>query len=173
MEELEAHVSNAITSKDSSTGESSEVVVAKASTQASTELRRSLQPEIDAISRAMRRYEKRSTISAVQQETRMQDLESRVKDIVVLAAAAQRHADEQAKSYIIILTNWLCALVVVPVEYLQMLLSLPYRFLSSVLAMPKRYLSSLTQSKRPRQGKSARRVNKEQVQDREKRPRPS
>ncbi len=173
IEDLEAHVADGIASKDQTPPESSDMVVAKASSQASLELRRSMQPELDALNRAMRRYEKRSTISAVQHEARMQELETRVKDVVVLAAAAQRNADQQPRNYILILTNWLCALVVVPVGYLNVLLSLPYRFLSSSLIWPKRFFGSLTQPKRPRDAKGGRKILKAQPQDREKRVRAS
>jgi hypothetical protein len=173
IEELEAHVADGIASKDNSAGESSDVVVAKASSQATSELRKSIQPEIDALGRAMRRYEKRSTISAVQQEARMQEIETRVKDVVVLAAAVQRHADKQTRNYIFILTNWLCALVVVPLEYFKKILMLPHRALSSALALPKRYLGLLAGSKRPREAKTARRAPKPQSQDREKKTRSS
>ena len=173
IEELEAHVADGIALKDKGKAESPDMVVAKASSQATTEIRKSMQPELEALNRAMRRYEKRSTISAVQHEARMQELETRVRDVVVLAAAAQRNADQQPRNYILILTNWLCALVVVPVGYLKVLLSLPYRFLSLALAWPKRFFDSLTGSKRPRDAKGARRTLKTQPQEREKRIRTS
>lgn len=173
IEDLEAHIADGIASKDKGKEESSDMVVAKASSQATSETRKSMQPELDALNRAMRRYEKRSTISAVQHEARMQELETRVRDVVVLAAAAQRNADQQPRNYILILTNWLCALVVVPVGYLKFILSLPYRFLSSALAWPKRFFGSLTGTKRSRDPKGGRRTHKSQPQDREKRIRTS
>ena len=169
IEDLEAHIADGIASKDKGKEESSDMVVAKASSQATSETRKSMQPELDALNRAMRRYEKRSTISAVQHEARMQELETRVRDVVVLAAAAQRNADHQPRNFILILTNWLCALVVVPVGYLRLILSLPYRLLSSALAWPKRFFGSLTGSKRPRDAKGGRKTLKTQPQDREKR----
>ena len=173
IEDLEAHVADDIASNEKAPTETPDIVVAKASSQASLELRRSIQPELDALNRAMRRYEKRSTISAVQQEARMQELEARVKDVVVLAAAAQRSAAQQPRNYILILTNWLCALVVVPLEYLKVILSLPYRLLLSVLALPKRYLGLFSRSKKPREGRAVRRNPKVLPQDREKRTRTS
>lgn len=73
-----------------------EINVAKASAIAET--RKCLQPELDALNRAVRRYEKRTTISSLQTEARLQDLECRLKDVVVLAAAAQRNAEQQPKT---------------------------------------------------------------------------
>ena len=171
IEDLEAHVADRIASKDQMAGETSDMVVAKVSSQANLEMKKSIQPELDALNRAMRRYEKRSTISAVQHESRMQELETRVRDVVVLAAAAQRSADQQSRNYALILTNWLCALVVVPVEYLKVVLSLPSRILSSLVAIVKTYLGMLTQSKKPREGKALRKNPKAVPQDRPKKPR--
>jgi len=47
-----------------------------------------LQPELDALNRAVRRYEKRATLQAFQTESRLKDIESRLNDAVSLAAAA-------------------------------------------------------------------------------------
>jgi hypothetical protein len=172
IEELEIRVADGIDSKAITSQEPAESMVMRVSSQASSELKRSFQPEIDALSRAMRRYEKRSTISAVQHEARMQELETRLKDVVVLAAAAQRQVNQRSRNYITVLFNWMCALVVLPVEYLLVLLNLPVRLISSTLALPKRYLASLTSSKRRRDGKRLK-VAKPQSQDREKRSRSS
>jgi hypothetical protein len=173
VEELEAHIANGIAEKNTSDlTESSETITAKASSQATAEVRKAVQPELEALNRAMRRYEKRSTISAVQQEARMQELEARVKDVVVLAAAVQRHADRQPRNFVLILANWVCALVVVPVEYLYAAMKVPNRLLSSLSAMPKRYLSKLAPSKRGKEGKGSKKTAKPQAQEREKRARP-
>lgn len=172
LEELEAHVANAIASTDVPKDiETPEAIVAKASSQASSELRRLFQPELDALNRAMRRYEKRSTVSAVQHEARMQELETRVKDVMVLAAAAHRYVDQQPRNYILILTNWVAAMIVVPARYLKIVLSLPQRLLSQALLLPKRYFALLISSKRPREGKSTRKGPKPQSQDRDKKAR--
>jgi hypothetical protein len=173
VEELEAHIANGIAEKNTSDPtESSETITAKASSQATAEVRKTVQPELEALNRAMRRYEKRSTISAVQQEARMQELEARVKDVVVLAAAVQRHADRQPRNFTLTLTNWVCALVVLPIEYLFAAMKVPNRLLSSLSAMPKRYLSKLAPSKRGKEGKGLKRTAKPQAQEREKKARP-
>jgi hypothetical protein len=146
LNELEAHVAERAISQGKQKEQEkqdqppTDALVTKASNAAVTEVRKVFQPELDALNRAMRRYEKRSTISSVQIETRLQDLETRVHDVVSLAAAAQRNADKMPNNYIVILTNWACAMVVVPIQYLSHLASLPAKAITSVLETPKRYL---------------------------------
>lgn len=52
------------------------------------QVRAALQPDVDAIARATRRYEKKAAVLAYQTETRLRDLDARVDDAVALAAAA-------------------------------------------------------------------------------------
>ncbi|OAG34591.1 hypothetical protein AYO21_11236 [Fonsecaea monophora] len=107
LDDLETHVADRI----AGTGKQKEdhenhALVTQASTAATSEIRKTIQPELDALNRAMRRYEKRSTISSVQIEARLQDLETRLHDVVSLAAAAQRNADRIPNNYVLILANW-------------------------------------------------------------------
>ena len=169
IEELEAHVADRIEMSEAKPKDSPESVIARASAQAGSEVRRSVQPELDALGRAMRRYEKRTTISAVQFEARLQDLEASLKDVVILAAAAQRNVEQQPKNYIIILGNWMCALVVVPIQTLQTVLALPPLLLMKLLAILSRYLPFLSKPKKVRETKSGRRGAKGVSQEREKR----
>ena len=115
-------------------------LINKASMQANSDIRKTLQPEIDALNRAMRRYEKRTMTSAIQVESRLQELESRVQDAVVLAAATQRNANRHAGKYTAILANWISACVVVPTQYAFGILTLPQRVLSSITAWVKQKL---------------------------------
>lgn len=55
-----------------------------------TEVRQGLQTQLDAITRAIRRYEKRSTAQTMQIEARFQEVDLRLKDALSLAAAAAR-----------------------------------------------------------------------------------
>jgi hypothetical protein len=54
-----------------------------------------IQPQLDALNRAVRRYEKRSTTQAVVLEARLHELDSRVNDALSLAAAASRLAQQR------------------------------------------------------------------------------
>lgn len=128
LEELEAHVADAVAASSAPKPPATappEVLVSKAAAQASNELRKAFQPELDALNRAMRRYEKRMTISAIQVESRLQDMETRLKDVVVLAAAAQRNAENQPRRYITTLTNWICGFVVLPLQLAYNILAVP------------------------------------------------
>ncbi|KAF2676747.1 hypothetical protein K458DRAFT_245957, partial [Lentithecium fluviatile CBS 122367] len=53
-------------------------------------VRQSMQPQLDALNRAVRRYEKRQAAISMQTEARFQELDSRLKDVLALAAAAAR-----------------------------------------------------------------------------------
>ena len=169
IQELESHVADGITSKESQPSDAAEKTAAKASAQAISDMKKVLQPELDALSRAMRRYEKKSTITAVQIEARLQDLEVRVGDVVVLAAAAQRSAERQPMRYYLVVANWLCAAIVVPVESIKAVLSLPTRIYLQTVALVMRYIPGASRPKRTRDGKTSRRAPKPQTHEREKR----
>lgn len=130
--ELEAHIADKVDNASQAANANTDMTLAKASAQASTELRRSIQPELDALNRAVRRYEKRTTISALQTESRLQDIEARLKDAMVLTAAVQRNADHQPKNYSLILVNWASAVVVMPIQYSIWVFSLPSKALHNV-----------------------------------------
>lgn len=55
------------------------------------EVRNLIQPELDALNRAVRRYEKKATVLAFQTESRMGALDMRLNDAIALAAAATKH----------------------------------------------------------------------------------
>jgi hypothetical protein len=54
-----------------------------------------LQTQVDALTRAVRRYEKRATAQTMQTEARLQDLESRLRDTISLAAVAANASREK------------------------------------------------------------------------------
>ena len=104
LDELEEHIADEKSSQPTTSPP------ADPSPQLLATVRKSFQPELDAISRAVRRYEKRATVLGMQMEGRMQELEYRVKDALTLAAAAERGRDGSAK----ILLDFVSAMVVVP-----------------------------------------------------------
>jgi hypothetical protein len=151
LEELEAHVADTADSAQKKIAGPFEQLTAKTVAQVTSDMRKTIQPELDALNRAVRRYEKRTTISALQTEARLQELELRLKDVVVLAAAAERNAESAPRNFILILANWLCGAVVLPVQYLGFLLSLPSRFMNWLATS----LSRLIGTKRSKAGKDA------------------
>lgn len=131
LEELEAHVADTVAARpspDAANGaqkgqEGPQDVVA----QVTADVRKTLQPELDALNRAMRRYEKRTTVMAFQTDTRLQELETQVRDAMALAAAAQRSTTDRRQSFAFTLLDWVCAILVLPAQTLFSLASLPAR----------------------------------------------
>lgn len=131
VNELEAHISSA---NSSANNPASSTTV----TKITTEVRTLLQPDLDALNRAVRRYEKRATLLAMQTESRIQDLEARMSDAITLAAAAERSSSTYSKAgqgSAFILLNWICSIVVLPVQAVWAAVTLPARLASSVLEL--------------------------------------
>ncbi|KAI1613842.1 hypothetical protein EDD36DRAFT_208704 [Exophiala viscosa] len=171
LEELEAHVANRIAGNAANeTPANSEALAQKASASATADVKKAIQPELDALNRAMRRYEKRTTISAVQFEARLQDLEGRLHDVVSLAAAAQRNADRKSDKYAVTLANWISAVVVVPTQSFLYLLSMPGRLVTRVMAIPKRYMVGNAKGPTLKEGRQPRRNVQPRPNERERRP---
>lgn len=131
LAELEAHVAG--TSTETGTGGAS----AKSTAQATAEVRRALQPDLDALNRAVRRYEKRATILTMQTESRLQDLEARMNDAITLAAAAERSKHDPGQGFTAMMFQWFLAAMVLPIQALWEFASLPARLSSKVLAVAK------------------------------------
>ncbi|KAH7360991.1 hypothetical protein BKA65DRAFT_523798 [Rhexocercosporidium sp. MPI-PUGE-AT-0058] len=104
----------------------------KQSAVLTTEVRRSLQPDLDALNRAVRRYEKRATLQAFQTESRLHDLESRLNDAISLAAAAANNTQNR-RGFTGIIVEWAASAVVLPVQALGALVSLPFTVVASVV----------------------------------------
>jgi hypothetical protein len=91
-----------------------------------TEVRRALQPDLDALNRAVRRYEKRATLQAFQTESRLLDLEARLNDAISLAASAANNSQKN-RGFTGIVVEWAATAVVLPVQALSTLVSLPFK----------------------------------------------
>lgn len=123
--------------------------------QITTEVRKSLQPDLDALNRTVRRYEKRATLLSMHTESRLQDVESRMADAITLAAAAERsNARQRPKhgSFTLILLDWLCAAVVLPLQLVQLCVNLPMKIFRSLIATVERYVGRTRPSKQIRNG---------------------
>lgn len=133
VNELEAH----ITSANSSVNNPNSLTT---STKITAEVRTLLQPDLDALNRAVRRYEKRATLLAIQTESRIQDLEARMSDAITLAAAAERSSSTYSKASqgsAFILLDWVCSTVVLPIQAVWVAVSLPARLAFSALEVAK------------------------------------
>ena len=141
LDELEAHVAEkSITSQSNGHG------AASSGSQVSAQVRKDLQPELDALNRAVRRYEKRATLLALQTEARLQDLESRMNDAITLAAAAERSHAGSRRGHASILLEWICAAVVMPAQAMYTMLSLPPRTALKVLGLLEGYVGKQVQA---------------------------
>lgn len=144
LEELETHVAEAATerlSADPSNAEQSsssqpqerDNQVQSLVSQASTEIRKSIQPEIDVLNRAVRRYEKRTAVSSFETDTRFQALEAQVRDAVSLAVAAQRPSRDQLRGFLSVFLDWVYAVILIPVQIFLTLTGLPFRVVTRCL----------------------------------------
>ncbi|KAE8441434.1 hypothetical protein EG329_004960 [Mollisiaceae sp. DMI_Dod_QoI] len=96
-----------------------------------TEVRRSLQPDLDALNRAVRRYEKRATLQTFQTDSRLHELESRLNDAISLAAAAANSAQHKG-GFTGVLIEWAATAVVLPLQAAGWLIGLPFRMTASI-----------------------------------------
>ncbi|EPE30039.1 hypothetical protein GLAREA_13087 [Glarea lozoyensis ATCC 20868] len=91
-----------------------------------TDVRKTLQPDLDALNRAVRRYEKRATLQAFQTESRLVNLESRLTDAISLAAAAANNG-QRNRGFTGIIIEWAATAVVLPIQASGAIASLPFK----------------------------------------------
>ncbi|CAG8055434.1 unnamed protein product [Penicillium olsonii] len=150
LEELEAHVAETATREKKVAGPETDSSLVS---QAVAEIRKSIQPDIEALNRAVRRYEKRSSLFALQTDQRFVRLEAQAGDAIALAAAAQR--SQAARSgYALVLLEWVCAFVVVPVQIGVSAVGLPGRLVAGSLDAVKGMLGFKGKSKARPKGKT-------------------
>ena len=135
LDELEAHIasSEAPESKPRSpTGNGNP----SANQEIINAVRKSLTPDIEALNRAVRRYEKRATLLAMQTESRLAELEGRLSDAITLAAAAERNVTKfSRKSSSAVLLDWVSAATLFPIQAGYNLIMLPARVAARALSM--------------------------------------
>ncbi|KAJ5926902.1 hypothetical protein N7516_008675 [Penicillium verrucosum] len=119
---------------------------------AALETRKAIQPDIEALNRAVRRYEKRSALFSLQTDQRFVRLETQAGDAIALAAAAKRSAESRRPNYALVLLDWACACVVVPAQIVLSLGCLPGRAVAgcwdaAMRMLPGRKVASQQRSK--------------------------
>ncbi|KAL2813809.1 hypothetical protein BDW59DRAFT_27784 [Aspergillus cavernicola] len=137
LEELEAHVAETAASRLNNTSpendprdlspketESTQTLIS----QATADYKRRFQADIDALNRAVRRYEKRTAVTSYQTESRLQVLEAKLRDALALAAAAQRSISQaqHSKGAFGLLFDWTGTMVLFPVQIGVSLVGLPF-----------------------------------------------
>ena len=110
----------------------------KTTTSITTEVRRTLQPDLDALNRAVRRYEKRVTIQTMQTESRLQDLEQRLADALSLAAAAAQSGQRNRPGMLSMLADWAMAAVILPLQAFWGVVSFPAKGVGRLVGIGKK-----------------------------------
>lgn len=100
------------------------------------EVRNAIQPELDALNRAVRRYEKKATVLALQTESRLGAVDTRLSDAIALAAAAAKQSNQAQWSFTALL-KWcaesLMSLVLIPYHVALFLVMWPFRMVAGLL----------------------------------------
>lgn len=101
------------------------------------EVRNAIQPELDALNRAVRRYEKKATVLALQTESRLGGLDVRLSDAIALAAAAAKQSHMRASrwgfgAWASWLAEWVVTIVAAPYHVLMFCLMWPFRFVAGL-----------------------------------------
>lgn len=88
-------------------------------------VRQGIQPQLDALNRAVRRYEKRQAAQSMQIEARFQELDARNRDALALAAAAARTG--QTPGMVTMLFTWFANLFTLYIRAVWAVATYPYR----------------------------------------------
>ncbi len=131
LEKLEARVAPAGRSRKGSEGDA----MNDSTATVTGDVRRSLQPDLDALNRAVRRYEKRATVQTMQTEARLQDLEGRLHDALALAAAAAQSGQQWRPKSGTGLREWIWAAATLPIRTAVTLVKLPAKATTMVLSL--------------------------------------
>lgn len=99
------------------------------------DVRNAIQPELDALNRAVRRYEKKATVLALQTESRLGSVDTRLDDAIALAAVAAKQ-NSQAQGSFSLLIGWV-------VDSLVSMVLIPYHAAMFVIVWPFRTLARL------------------------------
>ncbi len=148
LAELEAHVA-----------ETSPNVTAGKQQDLTTQARKSLQPDLDALNRAVRRYEKRATLLSLQTESRLQDLESRMSDAITLAAAAERSSQSNKQrrgSGVYMVVDWIAAAMLLPMQIFLAIMAIPGKAIGAVLAEVERFAGGVMRRQMSTESKEGR-----------------
>jgi len=95
-------------------------------------VRQSLQPQLDALNRAVRRYEKRQAAQQMQIEARFGELDLRLKDALSLVAAAARTG--QRPGIIAMGLSWVMSFVSYWIHTAEAFMMYPFRVAKSMIS---------------------------------------
>jgi hypothetical protein len=107
------------------------------------EVRNTIQPELDALNRAVRRYEKKATVLAFQTEARLGVMDTRLGDAIALAAQAAKIGASQ-RSFMAWVADKVVWLVVFPFHALLSVITLPFTTVMKLLGLSRLWSSDKT-----------------------------
>lgn len=139
LDELEAFVA-----ERQATGKAS-CTLSEQTDQVKAEVRNSLQPDLDALNRAVRRYEKRMVALTMQTEARLQELEARMSDAITLAAAAERSSNKSASrrgSSALVLFDWASTAILIPVQATWAVIRFPAKIAGMFMGILEDYVGN-------------------------------
>ncbi|KAJ0161780.1 hypothetical protein CTA2_5614 [Colletotrichum tanaceti] len=111
------------------------------------DVRNAIQPDLDALNRAVRRYEKKATVLAFQTESRFAAVDTRLNDAIALAAAAAKNSVARP-GFMQWLVESVWAVITMPFFAVVALLVLPFKTLRGLLKHKKKSLPERTRSSR-------------------------
>lgn len=94
------------------------------------EVRNAIQPELDALNRAVRRYEKKATVLALQTESRLGSVDMRLNDAISLAAAAAKQSNRSQWGLAALtawVTEWMVTIVTIPYHVAMYIIMWPFK----------------------------------------------
>ncbi|GKT43832.1 uncharacterized protein ColSpa_04013 [Colletotrichum spaethianum] len=116
------------------------------------DVRNAIQPDLDALNRAVRRYEKKATVLAFQTESRFAAVDTRLNDAIALAAAAAKNSAARP-GFMQWLVESVWAFITMPFFAMVALLVLPFKTVRGMLKRKKKSLPERT-SRSGRNGKA-------------------
>lgn len=155
IRDLTARIADLETHIASSTSNGAPSKTASADLIAQT--RKCVQPDFDALNRAVRRYEKRATLLSLQTESRLQELEKRLSDAITLAAAAERSSQSSRQrngSGVGLIVDWMAMMTLLPIQVGWSIISLPGRVFSGVVGQIEGYIGQKIKREMKTAGKS-------------------
>lgn len=94
------------------------------------EVRNAVQPELDALNRAVRRYEKRATVLALQTDSRLNAVDTKLDDAISLAAAAVKQNNRANWGFAAMaawVMNWFLFIVTMPYHLIMFIIMWPFK----------------------------------------------
>lgn len=103
------------------------------------EVRQTMQHQLDALNRAVRKYEKRQLAQTMQMEARFQHIDQQLKDTLALAASAARTG--QKPGIVTMTLSWIAGMFTYTLQTAWDILTCPLRVVNSVFEAVKTSLS--------------------------------